>query len=150
MNTSRWRWSNIPIPEIYIVLLAVGIALHLFLPLRMFSVTWIGHGAGWPVLLAGLLFAAWAVYTAAHMDIAKPTTVIISGPYRFSRNPMYLGWTLVSLGIGLIVNSGWVVMFLPGALLFLHLVTIPHEERSLERRFGQGYLSYKGRVRRWL
>lgn len=147
---SRWRWSNVPIPEVYVVLVVVGITVHLFLPLQLFPAAWIGHAAGWPVLAAGIFLAGWAISTAADLDIAKPTGIITSGPYRFSRNPMYLGWTLISLGIGLILNSGWVVMFLPGALIFTHLVTIPREERSLERHFSQSYLAYKARVRRWL
>jgi protein-S-isoprenylcysteine O-methyltransferase Ste14 len=150
VNKPRWRWSNVPVPEVYVVLLAAGLAVHLFLPLRLFPVAWIGHAAGWPVLLAGLLLAAWAVSAAADIGIAKPSEVITKGPYRLSRNPMYLAWTLISLGIGLIVNSGWVVIFLPGAQLFTHLVTIPREERLLVRGFGQSYLAYKERVRRWL
>ncbi len=150
MNTARWLWSNVPIPEVYVAALMVGIVVHVFLPATMFPVAWIGHSVGWPVLLTGLLLAAWAVATAATVDVAKPTEVIASGPYRLSRNPMYLAWALINLGVGLIVNGGWVVMFLIGALLFTHLITIPSEERSLERRFGQSYISYKGRVRRWL
>jgi protein-S-isoprenylcysteine O-methyltransferase Ste14 len=147
---SRWRWSNIPVPEVYVVLLVAALAVHLFLPLRMFPAAWIGHAAGWPPLLAGAFLAGWAVAAAASMDIARPTGIVTSGPYRFSRNPMYLGWTFISLGVGLVLNSGWVVMLLPGALLFLQLVTISHEERSLEKRFGQSYLTYKRNVRRWL
>jgi protein-S-isoprenylcysteine O-methyltransferase Ste14 len=150
VNSLRWRASNVPIPMEYVVLLAVGIAIHLILPLRMFPVAWTGHALGWPVLLAGFLLVGWAVSAVADVDIANPTQVVARGPYRFSRNPMYVGWTLISLGAGLIVNSGWVVMFLPVALLYLHRVTIPREERSLERQFGQSYLVYKEKVRRWL
>jgi protein-S-isoprenylcysteine O-methyltransferase Ste14 len=144
----RSRWRNIPVPEVYVLLLMAGIAVHLFLPLRMFPALWVGHAAGWPVLGIGVSLAAWAVSAAANIDIAKPTDTVTSGPYRFSRNPMYLGWTLITLGVGLAVNSAWVVLLLPGALSFLQLVTVPREERSMERRFGQTYLTYKGNVRR--
>ena len=150
MSRPGWRWSNVPLPVEYFIPLLVAMTVHLFLPARMFPVAWIGHAAGWPVLLAGLLLAAWAVSTVADGDVAKATEVITSGPYRISRNPMYLAWTLFNLGIGLMMNSGWVVIFLLGALLYTHLVTIPHEERSLESLFGQSYIAYKGRVRRWL
>jgi len=84
------------------------------------------------------------------MDVAKPTAVIASGPYGLTRNPMYLAWALVNLGIGLVANNRWVIVFLPGAIAFTHLFTIPQEERFLGSCFGQAYLDYKSRVGRWL
>jgi protein-S-isoprenylcysteine O-methyltransferase Ste14 len=150
VDKPRWRWRNVPVPEVYVILLTAGIAIHFFLPVRIFPGAWLGRATGGLVLLAALLLAAQAVGAAAEIDIARPARVVISGPYRFSRNPMYLAWTFITVGIGLIVNSGWVVMLLPGAVLFTHLVVIPREEQALERRFGQGYLAYKNRVHRWL
>jgi protein-S-isoprenylcysteine O-methyltransferase Ste14 len=81
----------------------------------------------------------------------KPTTVIIrTGPYRFSRNPIYLAFSIFQLGIASWVNSLWLVATLLAAVALMVLVVIPREERYLERRFGASYLDYKRSVRRWL
>ncbi|HEV8615619.1 MAG TPA: isoprenylcysteine carboxylmethyltransferase family protein, partial [Methylomirabilota bacterium] len=81
----------------------------------------------------------------------KPTTVIVrTGPYRFSRNPIYLAFSLLQLGIAIWTNSVWLLATLVGAVALIHYVVIPREEQYLERRFGAQYLSYKVSVRRWL
>ena len=81
----------------------------------------------------------------------KPTTVIVrTGPYRFSRNPIYVAFSLFQLGIASWVNSVWLIATLIAAVALMAAVVIPREERYLERRFGADYLDYKRAVRRWL
>jgi protein-S-isoprenylcysteine O-methyltransferase Ste14 len=81
----------------------------------------------------------------------KPTTVIVrTGPYRLSRNPIYLAFSLLHLGIAIWVNSLWLIATLIAAVVLMALVVIPREERYLERRFGAEYLDYKASARRWL
>jgi len=81
----------------------------------------------------------------------KPTTVIVrAGPYRFSRNPIYLAFSLLHLGIAIWVNGLWLVATLIAALAVMAYVVIPREEEYLERRFGAEYLDYKNSVRRWV
>jgi protein-S-isoprenylcysteine O-methyltransferase Ste14 len=81
----------------------------------------------------------------------KPTTVIVrTGPYRFSRNPSYLAFSLFQLGIAIWINSLWLLVTLVGAVGLIHYVVIPREEQYLERRFGAQYSDYKISVRRWL
>ncbi len=81
----------------------------------------------------------------------KPTTVIVrTGPYHFSRNPIYLAFSLFQLGIANWVNSLWLIATLIVAVALMASVVIPREERYLERRFGADYLDYKRSVRRWL
>lgn len=81
----------------------------------------------------------------------KPTTAIVrSGPYRISRNPIYLAFALLQLGIATWVNSGWLVVTLVAGVALIVAVVIPREERYLEERFGATYLDYKASVRRWL
>jgi protein-S-isoprenylcysteine O-methyltransferase Ste14 len=80
-----------------------------------------------------------------------PTTVIVrTGPYGFSRNPIYLAFTLFHLGIAAWVNSLGVLFMLLPALALMALVVIPREERYLEARFPAEFLPYKRDVRRWL
>ena len=81
----------------------------------------------------------------------KPTTAIVrSGPYRFSRNPIYLAFSVFQLGIAIWVNSLWLLATLVAALVLMHFIVIPREEQYLARRFGAEYVDYKAAVRRWL
>lgn len=81
----------------------------------------------------------------------KPTrAVVTTGPYTFSRNPMYVSMILVYAGIALIVNTIWPLAFLPVALAALHYGVTRREERYLEKLFGDWYRQYRARVRRWL
>jgi protein-S-isoprenylcysteine O-methyltransferase Ste14 len=81
----------------------------------------------------------------------RPTTVIVrTGPYRVGRNPIYLAFSLLHLGIAILVNSLWLIATLIAAVAMMALVVIPREERYLEGKFGAEYLDYKAAVRRWL
>ncbi len=77
-------------------------------------------------------------------------TLITTGAYRISRNPMYAGLAVAYLGAALLVGSWWPVATLPVALVLTRLLVIGPEERYLERRFGPSYVDYRSRVRRWL
>jgi protein-S-isoprenylcysteine O-methyltransferase Ste14 len=77
-------------------------------------------------------------------------SLIFSGPYRFSRNPMYLGVTLVELGLGLALGNLWISLFAAPALLIVHLIAVLPEERYLAEKFGAPYRAYLTRVRRYL
>jgi protein-S-isoprenylcysteine O-methyltransferase Ste14 len=80
-----------------------------------------------------------------------PTTKIVShGIYRLSRNPMYVGFGLWTLGIAFLVNSVWMLLAAPIGIVLTHVFVIAKEEKYLERKFGEEYLRYKQRVRRWL
>ena len=80
----------------------------------------------------------------------KSSTLILEGPFRFSRHPMYLGMVVALLGVAILLGS--LVSFLGAIACFItmQIVFIPHEERALEETFGQKYLDYKNRVRCWL
>ncbi len=81
----------------------------------------------------------------------KPATVIVrTGPYRFSRNPIYLAFTMFQAGIASLVNSVWLIATLIAAVALMAFVVIPREERYLQKKFGADYLDYKRSVRRWL
>jgi protein-S-isoprenylcysteine O-methyltransferase Ste14 len=89
------------------------------------------------------------VRTAADVELERPNQLVRSGPYAFSRNPMYVAWTLVYVGIALVAGAAWPLLLLPVVLLVPHIVVV-REERSLKRQFGPAYRSYETTVRRYL
>ena len=111
-------------------------------------------------MIAWLLVVAWAALAAASfrqfrrartsfMTIRPATTLLVSGPYRFSRNPMYVSLTLLTLAFALFLNSWWIVLLLIPVLLAVRQFIVMPEERYLRRRFGAEYEEYMRRVRRW-
>jgi len=148
-KTVAWRWGNVPLPEPHLVGLGVGIALNVIASWTMSWPAWIRHGLGWPLILAGLCLATWAVRAAASVDMERPNQIVLTGPYALSRNPMYVAWTLVYVGIALVVSTAWLLLLLPAVLLLTHAIVV-REERSMEGRFGTAYRSYKTSVRRYL
>jgi len=86
-----------------------------------------------------------------NIDVRKPALTIVSdGPYRFTRNPLYLSLVLLSLAIGLVFDFPWMIVVLFIIVPIMHFGVIRREERYLEGKFGDRYLSYKAEVRRWV
>jgi protein-S-isoprenylcysteine O-methyltransferase Ste14 len=140
-------------PIVYLCAIALGVILHLTLPVRLMP-----RAVAMPigiiaVLIAIVLFVS-AVRTFRSAGTPVPgnlptTTIVRTGPYRFSRNPIYLAFSLFQFGVALWVNSLWLLVSLIPAVGLMSLVVIPREEHYLETRFSD-YLSYKASVRRWL
>lgn len=110
---------------------------------------------GAPLLAAGVLLAAWAVFTMRRagtpLNPAQPSTALVTdGPFRLSRNPGYLSLTLAYLGLSFLLGRGWPLALLPGVLAVVQRGVVAREERYLERRFGDAYRRYRQRVPRWL
>ena len=143
------RWSNIPIPEAHLVGLVIGAILQFFFSNRLFRLLSTGFAVGLPVFLVGIGLCAWSVIEAKEMNITSPNMLLKTGPYALSRNPMYVGWTLIYLGISLTANSVWIIAFLPLVIIYIHFVDIRREEQSLKAEFGDQYLEYQERVRRY-
>lgn len=92
---------------------------------------------------------AWAVRAAGDVEVADPAALVRAGPYAFSRNPMYAGWTLLYVGFAFLANALWPLLFLPAVASATHRAVL-REERSLERAFGDEYRSYRRDVGRYL
>jgi protein-S-isoprenylcysteine O-methyltransferase Ste14 len=112
---------------------------------------WIG-GA---VFATGCMLAIWAVMTiskaGSEVETTKPTTTIVTGgPFRFTRNPIYLGMFLGLIGLAIAFDSLWVLAMLVPFALVIRYGVVAREESYLERKFGDVYLAYKSGVRRWL
>jgi len=81
----------------------------------------------------------------------KPsTTVVMHGPYRFTRNPMYLGMTVLTVGAAVWIDTVWILLLLVPALAVMRWHVIAREEAYLAEKFGEQYREYQRRVRRWL
>jgi protein-S-isoprenylcysteine O-methyltransferase Ste14 len=106
-------------------------------------------------LALGMIGSAWC---ARRLDeagedrgILTPTRqVVTDGPYRWSRNPDSLSVTLSYIGLALLLDNVWMLVYLAPVLVLVHYGVILREERYLERKFGEEYCDYKSRVRRWL
>jgi protein-S-isoprenylcysteine O-methyltransferase Ste14 len=141
-------------PFVYLISLAAGVLIQIATPLSFLPGTLaVPFGVPLVVLAIALFSYSVAKFRAAGTPVpgGKPTTVIVrTGPYRVSRNPIYLAFSLLQLGIAIWVNSLWLLATLVGAVAIIHWVVIPREEHYLERRFGTQYSDYKASVRRWL
>ncbi len=140
---------------IHVVPLVLGIVLHFVFPLRFLPHGWLPLAVGLPLVVIGLILNGWSGSTMCNAGTSPkwdtPTTVfVMHGPFRFSRNPQYLSVNIIYLGIAISFNALWPIVFLPVVLLIMTVGVIKREERYLERRFGEEYLRYKARVRRWL
>ena len=144
-----------PPPLLILPFAFAGVILRMWLPLQVFGMERTGHLIGWPLLILSIGLELWSVRTMAHLHespaVYRPTkNLVTSGPFAFSRNPMYLGFVLIHLGLGLVVNTLWHLLLLPVPVILLHYGVIVREERYLEGRFHDNYRRYRIRVRRWI
>ena len=143
------RWSNVPIPEPHIAALAAAAALHFVLPLRLPVGRRAGRLVGGPMLAAGIGLAAWAVASAEETDVEQDEALVTESAYALTRNPMYVGWSLAVVGLGLAARSAWLVA--TGLLAMTALDReVDAEEARLLRRFGPEYTAYRDRVPRYV
>jgi protein-S-isoprenylcysteine O-methyltransferase Ste14 len=143
-----------PPPLIYFAALGVGFGLDAMLPSTSLA-DWLAWSLGSVLILAGgaLATSFLAALRRAHtpVDPSKPTTTVVtSGPYRLSRNPGYLAMALTYAGIAILTGALWAFVPLIPALILVSRGVIQREERYLEGKFGEEYLRYKRRTRRWL
>lgn len=136
-----------------ITFLAGGVAAR-FLPGRILP-TPAAIIAGVALVSAGLAIGLWGVRAMRRartaVDPRKPTTAIVrEGPFRFSRNPLYLSMLFLYAGVAFLANSPWMLLFTAPLMGALWLAAIRPEERYLEAKFGDEYRTYRARVRRWL
>jgi protein-S-isoprenylcysteine O-methyltransferase Ste14 len=141
-------------PSYLNIFLLLTIALHFILPIkRLIHPPFTNLGI--PLILFGLALNIWSVSYLRKRKTTiefnqEPVTLVTKGPYRFSRNPIYLSGLFLSLGIGLFLGS--LITFVFPILLFIILDSyyIPREEAALKKAFGETYQDYKQKVRRWL
>lgn len=153
IDSARVRF---PPPFVYLGALMLGFGLA-----RLLGRPGFGIGETAPIALGGVLFVAGAAFVLAAIGLFRkagtnpepwrPATSIVStGIYRWTRNPMYLGMALVHAGIAVGFDSVVALTMLPAAMVVIQTQVIAREEAYLAAKFGEGYLGYKTRVRRWI
>ena len=146
---------RIPPPLVFLIWMGVGLLLgRLVEPLEL-PHGWIPRGCAAILILAGVGLGGWgaALFKRTGQNPVPWTpspTLVTEGPYRFTRNPMYVGMTAVQIGMGLCASNVWIVGLAPAALLVVHFSAVSPEEKYLSERFGQDYERYKKTVRRYL
>ncbi len=143
-----------PPPLIYAGALVLGLLANRLSPIP-FLPRGLRRALGWSLIFGGLVICALGLRemkrAGTNVDPYEPTTTIVTGgPYRFTRNPLYLSMTLIYGGITARANALPAALLLPLVLHLMRRGVIEREERYLERKFGEEYLSYKARVRRWV
>ena len=142
-------------PLAWALAVVAGLGLDWLVPLRFLPVGLPASWLGVIVFVLALALFAWAVVTitraGSNVPGNRPTTTIVeSGPYRFTRNPIYLGMFLGLIGLAIAFDNPWLLMMLAVFAPIIRYGVVAREEAYLERKFGDVYRGYRSRVRRWL
>jgi protein-S-isoprenylcysteine O-methyltransferase Ste14 len=132
-----------------------ALALRWLIPLRFMPAAVPAGWVGGAVFAIALALAAWAIATMTRAGSNVPTnlpttTIVDAGPYRFTRNPIYLGMFLGLVGLAIAFDSLWFLVALVPFALVIRYGVVAREEAYLERKFGDAYRRYRSGVRRWL
>ena len=146
---------HVPVPWIYVLTYLAGVGLELLRPVRSRSAPAGVAIAGALLFLAGAVIAGWSLLIFhRHGTTTVPgrtsAKLVTWGPYRFTRNPMYVGLALAYLGETGILKQAWPAVLLPLTLAYVNGIVIPVEEGRLEEAFGDDYDRYRSRVHRWI
>ncbi len=142
-------------PVAWALAFVAGLGVDWLYPLRFVPTSFPAARIGGAVFSVGLALAIWAITTirraGTRVETNKPTTaIVVNGPYRFTRNPIYIGMILGQTGLAIGFNSVWILAMLVPFYFVIRYGVIAREEAYLERKFGEVYLAYKSHVRRWL
>jgi protein-S-isoprenylcysteine O-methyltransferase Ste14 len=143
-----------PPPLLFAGFLAAGFLLDAIWPTVVLGYPWRFWVGGLLFVLGVLLMTAGVSRfnrAGTNVPTYRPTTALVTGgPYRYSRNPLYISLFLVYAGIGIVADNLWMLALGVPLFLIMRYGVVAREERYLERKFGQAYLDYKASVRRWL
>ena len=142
-------------PLAWLLAVVAGFTLDWLMPLRFVPAAVPAGWLGGAVLAIAVALFAWAIATVtragSNVPTNKPTTSIVdTGPYRFTRNPIYLGMMLGLAGLAIAFDSLWLLLTLVPFAFVIRYGVVAREEAYLERKFGEFYRRYRIRVRRWL
>jgi protein-S-isoprenylcysteine O-methyltransferase Ste14 len=150
------RNVRIPPPLYFVLAIALAASLNALIPI---PIALLPEGIASPIGNALMVLAILlAILSQRELRRARTsqlpdtpaTSLVTTGPYSISRNPIYLAWAILQLGIGIWLRNGWVVVLLVPAIMTVDVAGIIPEERYLQEKFGRDYEDYRGRVKRWL
>jgi|SRR5882672_9393598 len=159
MNTATKKDSPrvfIPPPVIYVVIFLVSMLIQELVPLdRSFFYSAIAANLSIVFILCALIFGVSAFIQFIRskntiVPIKSASSLETRGIYSVSRNPMYVSLFLLYAGIGIVKGNWWTLMLIPVLFIVVYVYIIKREESYLERAFGQDYIDYRKRVRRWI
>jgi protein-S-isoprenylcysteine O-methyltransferase Ste14 len=142
------RVSNLPVPGPSVVAILAAAALHLARPWTLPGSRVVHRVVGGLVVAGGTCLVAESWGAAGSVDLARPGRLVTAGPYADRRNPMYVGWVLLHLGVGVAAGSAWIVASLPVAAPFLHRAVL-REEHVLTEQFPIEFERYRAAVPRY-
>ena len=145
----------IPPPVAWGLVIIAGLLLNRLVPLPFLPADLPAIPLGVTVLVFALALGVWAVVTMTRAGSNVPThrpstTIVASGPYRLTRNPIYLGMFLVVTGLAIALDDLWLLLMLMPFAVVIRYGVVAREEAYLDRKFGDVYRGYRSRVRRWL
>lgn len=143
-----------PPPIFFGIALLIGFGLDAVWPHPVLSQS-VQYSVGFALIALSVLAALWVIRELrrhkTNLDVNKPTTAIVSsGLFRISRNPIYVSMVILIIGIAAAVDSYWLLISSLPAIAVVHYFVVLREEAYLTRKFGDDYLRYQSRVRRWL
>jgi protein-S-isoprenylcysteine O-methyltransferase Ste14 len=148
--------AHVPVPPPLMALVAtlMGVGLQFLRTVHFISglARWLVGGVLLGIGIGTILRCAWMFRKAqTAIEPWKTTTFIVqSGPYRWSRNPIYVSFLVVGIGIAFLTDNLWIALMQVFLMVVIRKVVIQREERYLEGKFGDSYRAYKNQVRRWL
>lgn len=145
---------RLPPPLVYAAPLALAWALDRAIPLRMPGSRW-RKAVGWTLVAAGeaISFSGAATFRRNRTTIIPghtAATLVTTGPYMYTRNPMYLGLTVGYVGSSLVLGTWWAPIALPAVVAYIDRNVIRREEATLREQFGEQYEEFSTHTRRWV
>ncbi len=162
VNQQKWKLNpvnillRIPVPWVFVLTYLAGLIFQFILPFNLYSEELLIYAriSGIVLFILGILFASWSLIIF-HRERTTTTPgesskkIVMHGPYRYTRNPMYVSLILAYLGEAGILAQLWPVLALPLVMAYVNWVVIPLEEEVLRRDFNEEYENYCSCVRRW-
>lgn len=151
---AKATYDNLPLPLPVVAAMAADLLLAKVRPLPLPGPRALHRAAGTALVMAGVGLNAWALAERRRRSpgpfaLERPEELVTTGPYEFTRHPMYVGWWLIELGAGTLAGSSWVLVTMPAELLVEHPFVL-EEEATLAGLFGASYREYAGNVPRYL
>jgi len=155
-NQTKYFKGIIPPPIVFFAFLLIGFAAHWIMPLEfIFHEQYVRFAVGIPISIVSGCIALNAFVimkknkTAINFN-SQTTKIITKGSFLFTRNPLYLALLLLLGSIAILANSIWFLVLVIPLFIIFNFSVVPREERYLKERFGEEYIRYKNKVRRWI